>query len=725
MVRKKSPAGSAPKNRPPARTVMTIDLRHSLIVLRSHLWVALGLAMIVCTLVAWQQMRRPRLFAAAATLIVERGERIPEWREYADMSAMDLSTATRLEQLRSPEVLERVVASLTPAEVEQIMVPYREPGDAGQRAMNVKSTVRSAVTIGRREGTMLLGVSAIHRDPKAAALIANRYAEQALRYTVDRTLANSDASLIALRDQAEEMRKKAESAERELQEYRQRFNLVSLEGSQNIIVDNLKSLNASATASRVARVAIEARLQQAEAVLKRDEDVTQLASITGFDPLADVARRLADLRSKHAVMGQRYGHRHPAMQESQRSIEALEKMRDEQVRTAITSLRDQRAKALSEEGQLDEQRAKAEKAALDLDQLGVEYNILRRTVESHKATYSQILGRLNDASISSQLRGATLRVSELASPPAAPFSPNPRRTLLLTGALGLLILFGYPFSAELFFGRIRSASDVEYHLNCDLLGEIGSVSRMKEKDRPRLVKSQLDETVVEQFRALHSQLTLTSKIDPPKTLLVTSTLPSEGKSFIAANLAECFVAHSRRTLLVDVDLRRPAQHRNFGLENDAGILRWIEKGGQLEGDLLKDPDLGLTEVYPGLFLLRAGGLSRKATELVEAGPLVSLLGTLQRRFDVMILDTPPAGVFPDALAFAKVCHELIYICRFNTASRQAVRSVLDRLRQSELEFPGIVLNAMPVGFGGNYYYRGYSYQRTKSYAKHYQAGEKS
>ncbi len=716
-----SAAGAAPRPAKPApRPAATFDLRQPLVVLRSHIWVALALAVTACTLVAWQQMRKPKLYAASASLVFDNSERAESGFERMEFFMSEAALMTRLEQLRSPELLDRVVASLTEEERTTVRGGViRRPGAAGGDG-DIRSAVRSSVTFGRREGTVLLTINAVHGDPRVAMLLANRYAEQAVQYAYDRSTASSTASLKFLREQAEELRKKSEAAERALQEYRQKYNLVSLEDNQNIIVDNLKALNASATAARVSRMAVEARLEQAEAVLQRGEDASQLAAITEAESLADTARRLADLRSKQAVMAERYGRRHPAMQENARAIESLEKIRDEEVKTALASLRDLRAKALAEERQLEEQRAKAEKAALDLDQLGVEYNILRRTVETHKVSYAQILSRLNDVTISNQLRGVNLKISELATLPAEPFAPDPRKTVLVVAALAIAILVGYPFSAEMFFGRIRNATDVEFHLGADIIGEIGSVRQVAEKDRATLVKNERDETATEQFRALFSQLSLNSKIDPPKSILVTSTVPGEGKSFIAANLAECFVAHGRRTLLIDTDFRRPTQHRQFGLDNKAGSLRWLEQGGRLEGDLLKDELLGIIEVVPGLFLLRAGGSSRRVTELMQpGGRFTALLGALQQRFDIMILDTPPAGIFPDALALADMANEFIYICRFNTVSRQSVREVLQRLRKTELEFPGVVLNAMPAGAAGAYYYRGYSYHETKRYAKRY------
>lgn len=717
MAEKKTSPAKPAKSRAPAPAAITFDLRQPLIVLRSHLGVALALALVASTLCAWLQIRRPKLYSSSATLFVERAERM-EIGERAEVAASEMAVLTRLEQLRSPELLDRVVASLT-AEEQALVLTGHEAGPGVDQSRMLSRVISGSTTFEQRPGTSLIAISTVHEEPRAVPLIANRFADLSMTYAFERSSANNDASLSFLRRQAEDIKSKAETAERELQAYRQKYNLVSLEDNQNIIVDNLKSLNASATAARVARVSVEVRLEQAEAVLARGGSGTQLAAIAGFESLSEGVQRLANMRSQRTVMAERYGRRHPLMLENQRLIDALEKQNEDQVRAAIVGLRDQREKALADERQMNDQLARSEAEALKLDELGVEYNILRRAVDTHKASYTQILSRLNDASVSAQLRGVNLKISELATVPGAPFSPDPRKTLLITAALGLAILFGYPFTAEMFFGRVRSSSDVEFHLGTELIGEIGSVAKVAESDRARLVHSSEDEAVAEQFRALYSQLSLSSKIDPPKTIVITSTVPGEGKSFVAANLAECFVAHNRRTLLIDADFRRPVQHRNFGVDNKAGVIRWLDEGGTLEGDWLQDPRLGILEPIPGLSLLRAGGLSRKATELMDGDRLPALLAALQQKFDIVIVDTPPAGVFSDTVGFAKSSHELLYICRFNTVSRQAVRDVLQRLRQTGLEIPGIVLNAMPSGFSSSYYYKGNSYQRAKYYSRYY------
>ncbi|HVU25856.1 MAG TPA: polysaccharide biosynthesis tyrosine autokinase, partial [Opitutus sp.] len=530
--------------------------------------------------------------------------------------------------------------------------------------------------------------------------------------------ATNNAALVFLRDQAEDLRKKLETSERALQEYRARYNLVSLDDSQNIVVDRLKALNASATAARVRRSEIEVRLQQAEAAVKRHEAPAELASLADSPALAEVQHRIDDLKARRAVLAERYGRRHPTMQETERTLAALEKLRDNQVDTAVANLRTQRDKAVAEEKELAGQLAAAEADSLKLDQIGVEYNVLKRAIETQKTIYSQVLSQLNEASIAAQIESVNVRIADRATPNPVPVSPNLRKTTLLLTFLAIAIIGVYPFCVELLFARVRSGSDVEYYLGTTLLGEIGAVRRVNEADRPHLVERAAENPAAEQFRALFSQLQLVSRIDPPKAILITSTVPGEGKSFIASNLASAFVAHGRRVLLIDADLRRPSQHRSYKLDNKAGVLRWIEEGGDVAADPCNDPRLGIVEVTKNLFLLRTGGNTRRASEIVATGKLTPLITALQREFDILIFDTPPAGVFPDAISFSTFCHELVFICRFGIASRQQVRGLLERWRQTGLDLPGIVLNALPSGrTSGYYYYHGYG--ASSRYAKYY------
>lgn len=695
-----------------------LDPRQVLIILRAHFFIAAAIAVVVCTVMGWQQMRRPRLFSAAATLTVERRERVVDLKRIDESQMGEPYFASRLPGLQSAEVLDYVVNSLTPEERTLVVAPYLGPDARGDKESMLRGIVRGSMKMERDPNTVLAVIRVRHRDPDAAALLANRFAEQFIKYLFEKSSATNNAGLAFLRDQAEDLRKKLEASERALQEYRSRYNLVSLDESQNIVVDRLKSLNSSTTAARVRRSEIEVRLAQAETALERKANLVELASLTGSAALAEVQQKIDDVQARRAILAERYGARHPTMQELRRTLDALEKLRLSQAETAMTALRSQRDKAVSEEKELGAQLAVAEAESLRLDQIGVEYGVLRRAIETQKTIYTQILSRLNEASITAQLESVNIRIVDRAYANSVPISPDLKKTATVLLGVGLAILLGYPFAVELLFARVRSGGDVEFYLNAPLLGEISSLRRMKEAERPLIVLHGSEEPVAEQFRALFSQLQLTSKVDAPKTILVTSTIPGEGKSFVASNLAAAFVAHGKRVLLIDGDLRRASQHRNYSLDNRNGLLRWLDAGAVLDDKIETNPDLGLVEVAPRLMLLRAGGSTRRASELIGSGRINPLIEALQRRFDIVIIDTPPLGVFSDAISFAEFCHEFVFVCRFGMASRQQVRTVIERVRQSGPDFLGVVLNALPAGRGTSYYYY-HGYSSDKRYAKHY------
>ena len=225
-----------------------------------------------------------------------------------------------------------------------------------------------------------------------------------------------------------------------------------------------------------------------------------------------------------------------------------------------------------------------------------------------------------------------------------------------------------------------------------------------------------DEEAQEAIRSLYSQLKLSSRIDVPKTILITSTLPSEGKSFIASNLAESFAAHGVKTLLMDTDFRRPTQHRSFNVSNDVGFLNWMNQNTPVPEHPLEDESLGIRECSDNLYLLSAGGTTRRSSEMLSSESVEKLLEALRKEFPLIIIDTPPAGVFPDALAMAEHAAEIIYVVRYNHVARPAVRRIVERIASTGIEQPGVVLNMMPAGRSNSAYYSGYGHYGSKHYA---------
>jgi capsular exopolysaccharide synthesis family protein len=511
-----------------------------------------------------------------------------------------------------------------------------------------------------------------------------------------------------LKGQVEDLRAKLEAADKKAQSYREQHNLVFLDQNQNLGVERLRTLSTSITQARVARLAVEARLSQIEGILKDKVDVRQLASTPEFAAFAQVQKQIDDLRSRRHALAERYGRMHPLMTENANALETLERLREQQIAAALADLRNQREKAMIEETQLTGELATAEKESLQREQLASTYNVLRREVDSTRETYSQILSRLNETTISSRLQNTNIKVVGRAGMPTRPVEPDRLKVLAIVGMLGAFMIVAYPWAAQTRDKRIRGCADVEGFLGGTLIGEVPDVKGIPRQERGTIVARSSDQNIVEAFRGIYSQFWLASKIDSAKAVVVTSTIPGEGKSFVACNLAASFAAHGRRTLLIDADLRRPTLHTAFGLDNENGILFWNRARQSTKDPNLLSGALGIEEVAPRLFVLRAGGVSDRLTELLQMGPLRELLQQLKKEFDAVLIDSSPAGVFPDAEAFSNIADELIYVCRFRGANRDHARQTLGRLSKTTMALRGVVLNAIPGGQSAAYYVSSYA-----------------
>ena len=216
---------------------------------------------------------------------------------------------------------------------------------------------------------------------------------------------------------------------------------------------------------------------------------------------------------------------------------------------------------------------------------------------------------------------------------------------------------------------------------------------------------------------------MNSKTDYPKTILITSAIPSEGKSLLAANLAYSCANHGRKTILIDFDLRRPGLHKFCGVSNDRGLLTLINETVANPTPNYDFWESGtLVEIYPNLLILPSGGKTRAATEMLEKPEFDKMLFSLRQNAEIIIIDSPPIGLFPDSLAMARKVDEVIFVTRYGKVARKVAKSLIESLEETGVNMLGVVLNDLPEKKTPGYYYSGYygyGYFRYKYYNKYY------
>jgi len=687
-------------------------LRDYYIALRERFWIALPLALLVAVSFGYWRARETPMYRAAASMQFDEGNQILATKQVVDTAVRtEVDLNNYLQRLRSGDFRNRVVESLTPEEVAILQRPYLAELSPGAAPPPPGNTI-PAWTVTQLPSSSTLQITATHRDGEAASLIANRVVRQFIEWMRQRQSTGDEGAM----DMLEDTLRDSQTARDEASQALERFNAdnqldVSLDQKISSVTSQLSAAESTLTAAQLALDSVRIPLDQVETYTNERRDLTEISAISSYPTVLQYKADLAQLQAEILVLANTYMDRHPKMIAIAAQIEQKETQLNNAITAAVNSLRNDLAAA---ERRRDTARSARDGLAAELARLSAltqRYRALENQLQAANQAYNGAYSRLTD--IRTQQSTVTVPVSILdeAVPPSNPYVPDLSRITRTAIGLGILVFVGVAVGLSFIDDRIKSAWDVEHYVGVNLLGIIPDLSTMKDEDKYTLVLKNREDPGAESFLSVYSSVKIHSKLDFPKSILVTSTIPGEGKTLIAANIAGGFARHRKKTLLIDCDLRRPMMHRHFQKQNERGLIAWHEAGSNLEGDLTQDPTLGIIKVGDNLSLLCSGGHTRSPTEILESPEFAKLLHKFKRHYDLVIIDSPPLGAVTDSLLIAERTDEVIYVCRFNRAYRKHIRLYVKALRSGHNEILGVVLNGLSprrIEYYSNYrYYRSY------------------
>lgn len=254
---------------------------------------------------------------------------------------------------------------------------------------------------------------------------------------------------------------------------------------------------------------------------------------------------------------------------------------------------------------------------------------------------------------------------------------------------------------------MKSAFDIEAVVGLPLVAIVPQIRRMEATEKSQVAISNADPQAAEAFLSLHSNLRLKDESKSAKVILVTSTTPSEGKSFVTSNLALTFAAHGERTIIVDCDLRKPNVHRSFGIENAKGVIDYCISGASLDSLVIKNH-------HANFDILPTGGRAKNPTQILNSPEFEHLFDELRHRYDRVLVDTPPLAAVSDAMVILPLADGSIFTIMFNHVRRKAAQFCARRLMETNVPCFGAVLNALNLAVSG-YYYAQYYDKSYKDY----------
>jgi capsular exopolysaccharide synthesis family protein len=363
---------------------------------------------------------------------------------------------------------------------------------------------------------------------------------------------------------------------------------------------------------------------------------------------------------------------------------------------------------------LDEQK----KIVNDIDEKSIQYNILKREVDTNKQLYEGLLTRMKEATVSAGVQASNVRIVDAAEVPKGPVKPRVFLNLALGLVLGTAVGVGLAFFQEYLDNTLKTADEVERLLRLPSLGllpdcigngkaggeELAIVSHGNNGALAPAI--QTGREPMEAYRTLRTSILLSAN-PVPKMLLITSALPSEGKTTVTVNLGATLASLGSKVVIVDCDMRRPCCHRSTGVENRPGFVRCLTGHVGLTDAILPVPGV------PNLSVIPCGPIPPNPAEVLSSPLTVDLLRRLRSEFEYVLVDSPPLLTVSDSRILSTLTDAVVLVTRAYTTPFDLVRRARGLLYNSGARILGVALNSVEAhkqgGSGYDAYRYGYGY----------------
>lgn len=687
-----------------------------LLIIRERIWYIVVVFLVVFSSALVYTLSKPKIYQSAAQVqIMRRDPTIMPGQQVVDTevrSTEDLNTQVKV--LESTSIIDAVAKNLTGADLNAFLAPYRKPGVADKDLDVVRILTVNRHIVPQRL-TLMVSVAYDHQDRFVAAKVANLFAEAYIDYNKEMRSSEANKAVDDLKGTVDEQQKIVEKLRADLQAYKEKNKMVSLDQRKDIVSERLKSISLEVQKAGITLNAAENRRNQIAQVRAVGGDLTKLPFIAEQPTIIELLKQLAAQNVVLQELSARYRPKYPKMIEAQKSYDQIQRELNGAIDSACAQVESEYQAALQAYKQDQDELNRVTQESFAVDHAGLEYDNMQRQLQIQENILTTISTRRTETSMSSNIATQNARIIDRAIPSREdkPISPNVPLNLGLgvVGGLGLGLAFA--FFVAFIDDRVKSSFDIEGVVGLPLIGVIPEIKRMEAVDKAQVVANNADRQVAEAFLTLHSSLRLKDESKNAKCFLTTSTIPGEGKSFTTTNLALTFAAHGEKVVVVDLDLRKPNVHKSFRLENLKGVIDVCLGKSDLDDAIVKN-------VQPNLDVLPSGGRAKNPTQILNSKSLELMISDLRKRYDRVFVDTPPLAAVSDALIVLPLVDGSIFTIFFNKVRRKAAQFAAKRLLDSNVPNFGAVLNGLNLAVSGYYYAQYYD----KSYKDYYVVASK-
>lgn len=727
MTHETMPAGEA-------EAAEELNLLDYWLLLRKHSKQILGLTFVITLLAALIVFQMTPVYRSTALLLIENTKsKALTLSDLYDIqgSAGQESFNSQVQILNSRPIAEMVIKKLELSKNPDFN-PSEQPGWFTSEPEGTPAEIETQLfedllrkfskdlTIEPVLKSQIVKISFDSTDKVLAAQVANAVAEAYIENDLEARSQMTQRANIWLTQRMQGLRKNLEESERVLQQYREQENIIDSKGV--VLSGSAKQLEEISTNLIAARQ----RMAEAESAYNQVKDhrgqpigtmesvpaVLKNAAVQKMKEAESVAaRKLNELQSRYTAA-------HPKVIAAESEYRSAREAVKREVETVVNGITKDYELAKANVAANSRALVQIKEDIQNLTRKEFKLSVLLREAESNKQLYDLFVNRAKETDVASNLQSTAGRIVDPAVVVSIPLKPKKLQVIGIALLLGLLAGVALVFVLDYLDNTMHTIADVERRLGVDILGSVQILEQGsgKQADAARAFLEDPNSPFAESVRTVRTAVLLSAIDEPHRVVMVTSTVPGEGKTTIATNLAFA-LGQMKKVLLIDGDIRRPSLAEAIGgMEGARGLVDYLADEAPLNDCIHK------TEC-PNVFVLSAGKRFNSPLELLSSHRFGETIEKVKEMFDVVIIDCPPLKPVSDSLVISGYANAVLYVVKADSTPHQLARAAIKRLLNIDAPLLGVVLNQLDYKKADRYGH--YSYQYEYAYGQEHKAPAKT
>lgn len=556
-----------------------------------------------------------------------------------------------------------------------------------QTRAHINEVFLKNLTVSSAQNTRVIDIEFDSKDPVKAAKVVNELMRLYLENQVQYQKRGMQKATERLGKIVAELKDEVVAAENAVQDYRSKSRLIEAKGT-SVTAQQLAELNSRLVQARAEEAAAAARLSQVSRLLKVPGSMAAAPDVLNSPTIQRLKERETDLQRELADLGTRYGAKHPKMIKITAELHGLRSKMTDEINKVVEGLSNEVAVARAKLAALKGGLGRLENDAIDINQQEIKLRELEREAQSKRELHQTFLIRYRETSARQEMIEPVARIVSYAEPPRRPSFPKPVKILAIATMLSGLIAVAAALVLEALRRNFETAEEVEKVTGARCLGVLPRTQKpmalLDGRQRLRLLNpySRLNQAI----QNIRSTLYLENESRHPKTLLVTSALPREGKTTFAAWYASFCASLGQKVILIDSDFERPKIHQLMEVSNEVGLAN-------IFADDLELKSVIRTDAKTGISFITAGRTDVRGSQLIDSTKMQEILDTLSWDYDLIVIDSAPVLALTDAHIIAKLVDSTVFVLQWCRTRHDMAVAAARRLQSIDVtSIGGFVLS---------------------------------